>query len=282
MRSILVIIFFLFSTIVSAQELYVFSEPASNVPARSLSFKYGGKWMQETSIGHEHVSSRHMLESSLGISKRLMLRPAITFGNMYAVYPDQQQKFESLSLYLKYRFLSLDDVHKHFRASVYAKGIYSKNLLLYDELTMDGDQTAVQFGLMATQLINKLAISATASIHQVLDSERFLKYGGPRRFGYQAFNYSLSSGYLMFPRKYNSYDQTNFNLYLELLGGIGLDRKYDFLDLAPALQLIIRSSSKLNIGYRFQVDASAYRMATSSVYLSFEKTLLNKLGKKQK
>lgn len=265
-----------------SQELYVYSEPASNVPARSLSFKYGSKWLREKSPAHEHISSRHMLETSLGISKTLMVRPAITFGNMYSAYPDQQQKFESISIYLKYRFLSIDDVHKHFRGSFYAKGLYSKNPLLYDELTIDGDQSAFQFGLIATQLINKLAISATGSIHQVLDGERFLKYGGPRRFGYQAFNYSLSSGYLLLPRKYKSYDQTNFNIYLEVLGGKGIDRKYDFIDLAPAVQLIFKSSSKLNLGYRFQLDANAYRMATSSFYLSFEKTFLNKLGKKSK
>jgi hypothetical protein len=272
----------LLGSVLQAQELYVNSEPASNVPARSLSFKYGGKWLREKSPAHEHISSRHMLESSMGISKNLMLRPAITFGNMYNTYPDQQQKFESVSLYLKYRFLSVDEIHKHFRASFYAKGLYSRNSLLYDELTIDGDQSAFQFGLIATQLINKLAISATGSIHQVLDGERFLKYGGPRRFGYQAFNYSLSSGYLLLPKTYKSYEQTNFNIYMEVLGGIGLDRKYDFMDLAPAVQLIFKSSSKLNLGYRFQIEGNAYRMARSSAYLSFEKTLLNKLGKRKR
>lgn len=271
----------LLGSLLQAQELYVNSEPASNVPARSLSFKYGSKWLREKSPAHEHISSRHMLETSLGISKTLMVRSAITFGNMYSAYPDQQQKFESVSIYLKYRFLSIDDVHKHFRGSFYAKGLYSKNPLLYDELTIDGDQSAFQFGLITTQLIKKLAISASGSIHQVLDGERFLKYGGPRRFGYQAFNYSLSAGYLLLPRKYKSYDQTNFNLYLEVLGGKGIDRTYNFMDLAPAIQFIFKSSSKLNLGYRFQLDGNAYRMATSSAYISFEKTFLNKLGKRK-
>jgi hypothetical protein len=281
MKNALTVFLLLIASMSVAQELYVFSEPASNVPAKSLSIKYAGKWMKETNIDHGHTSSRQMLETSMGVSKNLMLRPALTFGNMYSVYPDLKQKFESVSLYLKYRFLSVDEVHKHFRASFYAKGLYSVNPLVYDELTIDGDQSALQFGLIVTQLIQKLAISSTLSIHQVLDEERFLKYGGPRRFGYHAFNYSLSSGYLLFPRKYNSYEQTNFNIYLEMMGGVGLDRKYDFVDLAPAFQLIFRSSSKLNLGYRFQLNGDAYRMANSSVYLSFEKTFLNKLGKKK-
>ena len=281
MKPFLLSLFLLIAAASWSQELYVFSEPASNVPSRSLSFKYGGKWMNEVSTGHQHVSSRHMLESTLGLNKRLMLRPAITFSNMYQSYPDQRQKFESLSLYLKYRFLSIDEVHRHFRASFYWKSVLSTNPLNYDELTMDGDQTAAQFGIIATQLVNKLAISGTASLHQVLNGERFLKYGGPRRFGYQAFNYSLSAGYLLFPRKYKSYEQTNFNLYCEVLGGKGLDRKYDFIDIAPAIQLIFNSSSKLNLGYRIQLEANAYRMARNAAYVSFEKTFLNKLRSKK-
>jgi hypothetical protein len=281
MKSILLSFFLLIAIATWSQELYVFSEPASNVPAKSISLKYAGKWVNEVYATHEHISSRHMLESSIGLNKRMMLRPAITFSNMYVAYPERRQVFESLSLYMKYRFLSIDEVHRHFRASFYIKGVFSRNPLNYDELTMDGDQSAAQFGIIATQLVNKLAISATASLHQVLDGERFLKYGGPRRFGYQAFNYSLSAGYLLFPRKYKNYEQTNFNLYCEVLGGKGIDRRYDFVDIAPAFQLILKSSSKLNIGYRFQVDANAYRMARNAAYVSFEKTFLNKLRKKK-
>ena len=281
MKPVLLSFFLLIAAAARSQELYVFSDPASNVPANSISFKYAGKWVKEVSAVHEHVSSRHMLESSIGINKRLMLRPAITFSNMYIAYPDRRQVFESLSLYLKYRFLSIDEVHRHFRASFYWKGVFSRNPLNYDELTIDGDQSAAQLGIIATQLVNKLAVSATASLHQVLDGERFLKYGGPRRFGYQAFNYSVSGGYLLFPKKYKTYKQTNFNLYCEVLGGKGIDRKYDFVDIAPAFQLIFNSSSKLNVGYRFQLQANAYRMARNAAYLSFEKTFLNKLSRKK-
>jgi hypothetical protein len=282
MKKIITLAFVLSTGFTFSQELYVYSDPASNVPANSLSFKYGGKWVREENLGHVHTTTRQMIETSLGINKKLMLRPSLTLGNMYAIFPDQKLKFESASIYLKYRLLSIDDVHKHFRASVYAKGIYSANSLLYDELTMDGDQTAIQFGFIATKLVKKFALSATLSMNQILDEERFNKYGGPRNFGYQAFNYSLSSGYLLFPRKYSSYDQTNLNLYLEMIGGKGLDlNRYKFIDLAPALQLIFKSTSKLNIGYRFQINGNAYRMARSSAYLSFEKTLLNKIGKRK-
>jgi hypothetical protein len=260
-----------------SQELYVYSDPASNVPAKSLSLKYGGKWIREKHLLHEFTTTRQMLESSIGLSKKLMIRPSLTFSNMYTMYPDLALKFESVSLYAKYRFISVDDVHRHFRAAAYVKGVLSRNNLQYDELTTDGDQTAFQTGLIFTQLTNKLALSANLGIHQVLDEERWLKYGGPRRFGYQAFNYILSGGYLLYPKNYSSYKQTNFNIYVELIGGNGLDRKYSFVDMAPALQFIFNSNTKVNLGYRFQLAGDLYRMAQQGIYISAERTFLNVL-----
>ena len=211
-----------------------------------------------------------------------MIRPSATFSNMYKIYPDRQLNFESLGIYAKWRFLSVDEIHRHFRAALFLKGVYSSNDLLYDELTGEGDQSALQAGLIFTQLINKLALSTTLTWNEVMDGERWLKYAGPRNFGYRSFNYSLSSGYLLFPRQYRDYKQTNFNAYLEVIGSKGLDRKFDFLDLAPAIQLIFNSSSKLNLGYRFQVSGNAFRMAQSGFNVSFEQTFLNTLKGKNK
>jgi hypothetical protein len=263
-----------------AQELYVYSDPASNVPSKSVALKYGGKWIQDTYLGHEHIATRQMLESSIGVSKKLMIRPSLTFGNMYSLYPDLALKFESASIYAKYRFVSVDDIHRHFRAAAYVKGVLSRNNLQYDELTIDGDQSAVQAGLIFTQLVKKLAVSANVAVHQVIDDERWLKYSGPRNFGYQAFNYILSGGYLVYPKSYSSYNQTNFNVYFEVIGGNGLDRKYSFVDFAPAIQLIFNSNTKVNLGYRFQVSGDVYRMARQGAYLSVERTFLNVLKKR--
>lgn len=262
-----------------AQELYVFSDPASNVPAKSLSLKYGGKFMRDDqwSAG-KVIMSRHMLEGSIGLNKKWMIRPAVTLTDMYT---NSTMRWESLSLYAKYRFLSKDDVHQHFRAAAFLKGVYSKNTLRYEELTGDGDQSVLQTGLILTQLVDKLAISSTLTLTEVVDGERFLKYGGPRRFGYSSFNYSLSSGYLLFPRKYKSYEQTNFNVYLELIGSQALDRKVYFVDLAPAIQFIVNSNTKINMGYRFQLKGNAFRMASASpsLSLSVERTFFNTFKK---
>ena len=152
----------------------------------------------------------------------------------------------------------------------------------YEEITGDGDQTAIQGGLILTQLLHKLAISGTGSLVEVLHPDRWKDFGGQTFYGYQAFNYSLSAGYLLFPGKYKSYKQTNFNLYIELIGSKGLDRDYAFTDLAPAIQLIVNSNAKINAGYRFQISGGAYRMGTSSLYISYERSFLNVIKRKKK
>ena len=266
-----------FITTAFSQELYVFSEPASNVPAKSIGLKYSKKAIKETVFGHSHTSNRHMLETQFGLNKKWAIRPSITFSDMYT---ERKMKFESVGFNVKYRFLSIDDVHKHFRVAYFLKGIISTNNLRYEELTAEGDQTAIETGFIFTQLIHKLAISATAGLNEVVDEERWAKLAGPRNYGLESFNYSLSAGYLLFPRKYTSFNQPNFNIYCEFLGSRGLDRHVSFLDIAPALQVIVRSNTKVNFGYRFQVAGQMNRMSSTGFVFSFEKTFLNALKKK--
>jgi hypothetical protein len=263
---------------VYGQELYVYADPASNVPAKSLSLKYGSKWMFDENDDNKILQSRQMAEASIGLNKNWMIRPSFTFSDMFT---NRIMKWESASIYAKYRFYSSDAVHRHFRAAAYVKGVLSSNNLQFEELNADGDQSAVQGGVILTQLVNKLAISSTFSLTEVLDGERWLKYAGPRNFGFSSFNYSISAGYLVFPKKYTSYKQTNFNLYLELLGSRGIDRKFYFIDLAPAAQLIVNSNTKINLGYRFQLKGNAFRMASAapSLSLSFERTFFNTFRK---
>ncbi len=183
------------------------------------------------------------------------------------------------ALYAKYRFLSNDDVHKHFRMAAFATAAYSRNHLQHNELNLMGDHSGVQAGLIATQLWNKLAVSGTASIIEVLDEKRNEK---PQQYAFQSLNYSLSAGYLVLPRVYKDYDQTNLNIYAELLGGQNLDWEYEkyYLDLAPSIQLIFKSTSKLNLGYRFQLKSDIYRNMTNSWMISYEYIFLNALKKK--
>lgn len=275
----------LISHALTAQELYVFSEPASNVPARSVTAKYSGKFLR--SVHTDRIEQRHMAEGMLGLSKEWMLRGAATFSDMYS----PNLRWESVKLYTKYRFLSIDEVHRHFRMAAFAEASYSKNEMMYDELSLDGDQSGAQAGVIVTQLWDKLAVSGTFSYLQTFQKSSPGKYlpsddplhhaGTFTPWPEQAFNYSISAGYLLLPRHYKSFKQTNVNLYAELLGQQTLDRKYFYIDFAPSVQFIFNSTAKLNAGYRIELNSDMKRMAQNRLQLSFEYVFLNALKKKR-
>ena len=248
-----------------AQELYVFTEPASNMPSRSISAKVSGKFAENNKP--YKFMQRYTPEIMFGVSKKLMVHVAPTFSNMYT----SNQRWESVRTYAKYRFLSNDDVHKHFRMAAYGEGSYSRNFSLYDELSIEGDQSGLQGGLIMTQLWNKLALSSTLSyLHTFPEKKVDIPLYIPR----DAFNYSLSAGYLVFPLNYKNFNQTNLNIYGELLGQRSLDMKKYIVDFAPAIQLIFNSNAKLNVGYRFQLTGNMHRMVDKTWLISFERTFL--------
>ncbi len=274
MKRIFFLISIAFTAITEAQELYPFTEPASNMPAKSMSLKLAA--MYGRGVHGDKIGQRYVPEVMFGLSKKWMVHGNVTFSDMYQSYI----YFESVRTYAKYRFLSNDDVHKHFRMAAFAAAAYSRNHLQHNELNLMGDQSGVQVGLIATQLWNKLAISGTASLTEVLDESRNNK---PQEYAYQSLNYSLSAGYLVFPRNYTDYNQTNLNLYFEILGARNLDWEYEkyYIDFAPALQLIFKSTSKLNLGYRFQFRSDIYRNMENSWMLSYEYIFLNALKRKK-
>jgi len=260
---------------VKGQELYVFSEPASNMPAKSLSVKLTDHVVTNDNI-YNRISHRFMPQLMFGINKKLMLHAGATFANMHT--PDF--KYESVNFYAKYRFLSKDELHKHFRMAVFADASKTKAPFHYDEITLMGDKSGIEAGLIATQLWHKLAVSATVSNTQVLDKSRTNKVIYVPERNYQAMNYSLSAGYLLLPKEYTDYKQLNVNLYTEILAQQTLDQKKHYIDIAPALQFIFNSNFKVNIGYRFQASGNMDRMANNSWQLSIERTFLNWYDKK--
>jgi len=165
--------------------------------------------------------------------------------------------------------------------AAFAMAAYSRNHLQHNELNLMGEHSGVQAGMIATQLSNKLAVSATASLIEVFDKKRNNKTV-PQQYAFESLNYSLSAGYLVLPGNYTDYNQTNLNIYAELLGARNLDWKYEryFLDLAPSVQLIFKSTSKLNLGYRFQLKSDIYRNMKHSWMISYEYIFLNALQKK--
>ncbi len=265
----------LFALRLSGQELYVFSEPASNVPAHSMSIKLKEHFVTSDRI-YERFAGRFMPQIMFGVSKKFMIRAGASIANMHT----DNTRFESFSFYTKYRFLSKDELHKHFRMAVYAEATRTNAPFHYDEISMMGDKSGVELGIIATQLWNKLALSGTVSHTQVLDKSRNDKVIYIPERNYQSVNFSLSGGYLLLPREYTDYKQTNLNLYLEILGQQTFENPSYYVDMAPAIQLIFNSNTKLNMGYRFQLGSDMQRMAANSWLFSIERTFLNALKKR--
>lgn len=255
----------LFLLNVKGQELYVFTEPASNMPAHSISGKITGKFAK---LPHSDIyMQRYTPEVMFGLNKKWMIHFASTFSDIYS----NNLRWESARTYVKYRFLSVDEVHKHFRMASFGEYSYSRNTGIFDDIGIQGDQSGFEGGLILTQLWNKLAVSSTLSYLQTIKNKNInVDMFIPNK----SLNYSLSAGYLVFPLNYSSFKQTNFNVYAEVLGQRTLDMKKYVVDFAPAVQFIFNSNVKLNIGYRFQLKGNMHRMAENSWLISFERTFL--------
>jgi hypothetical protein len=277
MKKNIIVFILLCASYANAQELYVYTEPASNMPARSLSAKVTAGFIGKKAATGSGFRQRYTPEVMVGINKKWMAHVGATFANMNT----SDFRWESVYTYLKYRFFSSDDLHSHFRMALFADAAYSRSPFHFDELSLQGDKSGVQFGIIGTQLWDKFALSATISHTQALNKDRWKSVAySPSRI-YQAMNYSLSGGFLVLPLQYTSYNQTNLNIYTELLAQQSLGREAYFVDMAPAIQLIFNSNAKLNVGYRFQLDGTMQRMSRNSWLVSFERTFLNAFKKKK-
>lgn len=262
-------LFLCVALVTKAQELYVFTEPASNMPANTFSPR-----LRVITAARENrpVFQRYIPEIMFGISKKLLVHAATTFANQQW----NKVSWEGAYLYTKYRFYSADDVHKHFRMAAFAQGGYSKNPMYYDEISVQGDNSGVEAGLIATQLINKLAVSGTASYVKALFNNAEHDY---HEVAGWAINYTLSAGYLILPVEYKNYDQLNVNLYGELLAQQTFGKRTWYIDAAPSIQFIFKSNARLNLGYRFQLNGNAERNVEKSFLIGLEYTFFNALRK---
>ena len=280
------------ATRLCAQELYIFTEPASNMPTGSLGARLNNRFYAMEHDGR--YSYRLDPELMWGANKNLMVHLNLYASNMY----EQGFRFEGGSLYGKYRFLSNDDVHSHFRMAAYGKIALINNPAVLkvshthiidstehveqttyfsDEINLDGNNSGFLAGTVATQLIHKLALSATVDYVNRWDNLNSEK--SPYQSNH-AINYSFSSGYLFLPRVYKDFSQTNFNLYCEFLGSTSLDNSTWFLDVGPAIQFIFNSVSRLDIGYRTQIAGNMLRTSKSQLLVRYEYNFLNLFSKK--
>ena len=244
------------SLIASAQELYVFSEPASNMPAKSLAIRLTNEGMFEPKF-----ANRSIVEGMIGVNKALMFHVQGFASNI-----DKKYRWEGASIYTKFRFLSLDGTQSHARAAFFARASTSARPIYTEDVNLEGDNSGYQAGLVYTQLLHKLALSATFAYNKanVESSKRLLNFDVPN----EMLNYSLSSGYLLLPFSYKNYQQPNLNLYFEVLGKTNPKNGHSYLDFAPAVQLILNSRTRIDLGYRFQVNGNIENRYLKKMYLA--------------
>lgn len=247
-----------------AQELFVFTEPASNMAAKSAGLRLNNYLMKEKDRYNYHL----LPELMFGISKKIMLHAEMFLSN-------RNDKFvaEGGSLYLKYRFFSVDDVHSHLRLAAFGRYSYNNSDIHQQAIDFYGHNSGYEGGLVATQLINKVAISAGVSYLHATDNgvEKFI-YSNKER---NAIYYTLSVGKLMLPKEYTSYDQVNVNLMCELLGQTNIGNNKSYLDIAPSLQLIFKSRMRFDLGYRFPVVNDLSRTADRGFVAKLEYNFFN-------
>lgn len=286
-----------------SQELFPLNEPASNVPKGVLGVRAIGETYREIKLFRNQYSLRFMY----GALPRLTVMATVGVSNHHGKdFPpnlvshthDGNQtiyttgEFErgvkysyrsnGINLYAKYRFISMDALHSHFRVAAYAEGTYLKQAHDEAEPNLMGDTKGGAGGVIITCLKNHFAISLTSGVIIPASHTGFSPdmSGGPMisteiQYG-RALNYNLSMGYLLFPRTYKNYEQLNVNIYLELLGKAYEAAKVTqygnvsipintpllaaghYVEAAPGVQCIFKSNLRVDLSVKLPMINKSY------------------------
>jgi hypothetical protein len=298
---------------VSAQELFPTTESASNVPRGAVGLRVWGEGYKEDGL----VRSISGLRILYGLTPKLSVYATVSAsdyhaktlpfdfvahnhggGNTSGIANTPQRGvpypyvFNSVDLYAKYRFLTRDDENSHFRMAAYAEGSYVAVPSHEAEPDLLIHTSGFGAGLIATYLKRHFAASLTTGFIIPADykGEAFDKFGGiyPTTITYgRGVIYDLSLGYLLFPRVYKSYNQTNWNIYCEFLvktHGAASVTQLDgppsailpnplvikvanntpllmagsFVDINPGIQCIIHSTYRLDLSAAFPLINRSY------------------------
>ena len=241
-----------------SQELYINSEPASLIPkgTKVVRLSYSNIIIDESNALGDVANATLMTPSlAYGLSKKIMLSTSFQFANR----PYEQDLvpnfvFNGFKFYSKQRIYTTDKQKNHTRLSSFLKYSFHKDNFIKSSIDLDLQDKGFELGLIGTQLIKKLAISITSAYTRAND----INDDSNNLINLSTFKNSLSTGYLLLPRKYKSYKQTNFNLYLEYLTNTIMNKTFPVRynrfssTLAPGLQFVILSRSRLDFSYKIR------------------------------
>lgn len=252
---------------IHAQELFAYTEPASNMATKSVGLRLNNYWMNvPNTSGHQYLL---IPEIMVGASKKLMVHADVFTSNQH----QSGLGLNGGSLYAKYRFYSNDDVQKHFRLAAFGRISVNNLPIEQEEINLYGQNSGFDGGIVATQLLHKVAISSSISLEHAFDNSDNNKF--PAVQNANAVNYTFSVGKLVLPKSYTNFKQTNLNLMLEILGQTNLGNGRSYLDIAPVAQFIFNSKTRVDIGYRQQLYTSLIRGMNNGFLLRIEYNLFN-------
>lgn len=250
-----------------AQELFSYTEPASNMAKRSVGLRMTNWLMNDVS---EKKTNYHLIpEVMWGASKKVMIHADAFVSNRV-----DGLTVEGVGAYAKYRFLSIDHVHRHLRLAAFGRATTNNAAVHQEEIGTYGHNTGYQLGLVGTQLLHKTALSVTGYY------ERALNNGNnefPATFANNDVSYILSVGHLILPVHYSNYKQTNFNVMAEVLGQVQPESGRQYIDIAPSAQFIFNSQTRVDIGYRYELYSNMKRTAPNGLLIRVEHLLYNLL-----
>jgi len=302
-----------FSLSINAQELFPIEEPASNVPKGAIGVRAFDEGYPEADLLRNVMALRIMY----GVTSKLSVYATGTLSNYHektlpydfikhnhtstgifggSNTPQQgvpyPYVFNSIDVYAKYRLITSDGQNTHFRMAVYGEGSYVAVPSHEAEPDLLVHTTGVGGGLISTYLNHHFAVSLTTGfiIPFGYKGNATDSFGGiyPTTIKYgNAFNYDLSFGYLLFPRNYKSYKQTNWNVYCEFIGkdyGAAKVTQLDgppspylpnpvainvanttpilkagnYVNIAPGLQCIINSTYRIDVSLEMPLINRSY------------------------
>lgn len=284
------------------QELYILNEPASSVPRGVLGFRAFSQTYKE----YPTSRSLYALTAMYGATSKLSVMATASIsnhhdrklpkdlinhthvGNQTNYYTAAIRRgvhypylFNGIYLFAKYRFLSKDGQNKHFRLAAYAD--WSNVGVAHDEAepNLVDDTGGYGLGFISTWLKNRFAVSVTTGCirpNPYFETQPDFT-GGPdlptKIFYGNAIKYNLSFGYRLSPRKYEGYEQVNWNLYVELIGktyqaatviqnGTNIRaktsalKKGSYVEIYPGIQRIVNSNTRIEFCYGFDLVAYSY------------------------
>lgn len=295
-------ILLLFAVTGFGQELYILNEPASNVPKGVMGVRIFSQHFKEINTTRSLAAFRIMY----GLTPRLTVMATVSgsnhhnrqlppdliththSGNQTNYYTQNIKRgvsypflINGVSLFAKYRFISIDRKNAHLRLAAY--GDWSNLNTAHDEAEPNllDDTSGFGGGLIVTWLKNRFASSFTTGFIQPKSySEMQPDFtGGPDlptniQYG-NAIRYNLSLGYRLSPKHYSDYNQPNWNIYVEFLGkqydeakvvqnGVNVPSQAialqggNYLEMHPGLQYIVKSNLRIEASVGFNVINRSY------------------------